>query len=416
MISVPTPSISPFVRGRTILPMPTTQLPAPGFSARRLNLLFLVGLIVLVAVVARAVDNPGQILRVKFLTLANFELILLFTSVLFVGSLYRALGNVADHLLYWTKYLKSPRLAIVATALILGAMPVKGRTVMVSPVVSEVAKKHRLAVFPTAIVNHLATHTSYLVSPLSASLLLVVSTLQLDFFKFIGYLLPGTLLLVAVVVYYAWRVNHSPPVAPPSRELHLGAALLLTIPMLVLIATLMLAELRKTPYVVAVGAVAFVLLTLVVLKPTRPQVGRAARRTDFQLVGTLGIIMLLSAFTGSLPGVKAWAAGLISSGYTVPTLIVIGYLTGIIIGSSTSMVAAVFPVLAPLLAGSPHIYQIAAVTYAAQYAGYIASPSHVCCHYVAAYFNKPYLQLWVRISMVALLAAFAVAAVAVWRW
>lgn len=380
-----------------------------------MNLLFSVGLVVLVAVAARAVDDPRQVIGTKFLTLANFELILLFTSVLFVGSLYRALGNVADHLLYWTKYLKSPRLAIVATALVLGAMPVKGRTVMVSPVVSEVAKKHRLAVFPTAMVNHLATHTSYLVSPLSASLLLVVSTLQLDFFRFIGYLLPGTLVLIAVVIYYAWRVNHSQPVASPPPELHLGAALLLTIPMLVLIATLMLAELRKTPYTVAAGAVAFVFLTLVVLKPTRSQINRAVRRTDFQLVGTLGIIMLLSAFTGSLPGVKAWAGGLLASGFTVPVLVIVGYATGFIIGSSTSMVAAVFPVLAPLLAGSSHVYQIAAVTYAAQYAGYIASPSHVCCHYVAAYFNKPYLQLWVRIAAVAALAALAVIAVALWR-
>ena len=396
--------------------MSPPQIPNAGLSVRRLNSLFIIGLAVLIAVAARAVNDPWHVAATKFLTLANLELLILFASVLFVGSLYRVLGNVADHLLYWTKFLRSPRLAIVSTALLLGAMPVKGRTVMVSPVVAEVAKKHRLGVFPTALVNHLATHTSYLVSPLSASLLLVVSTLKLDFFRFVSYLLPGTAVLVAVVVYYAWRVRGTQPVHDRRQELALGAALVLTLPLLLLVGALAAAELFHLPFAVAAGAIIFSVLTVLAVRPRGKQLAQAIRRTDLQLVGTLALILLLSAYTASLPGIKTWAQGLLASGFTLPLLIVVGYLTGMIIGSSTSIVAAVFPVLAPLLVGSSHIYPIAAVTYAAQYAGYVASPSHVCCHYVAAYFNKPYLQLWARISIVAISAALAVALVAAWRW
>ncbi|MDO8560053.1 MAG: DUF401 family protein [bacterium] len=383
--------------------------------ARRLNLLFNVGLIVLVAMAARATTDPLMILREKFFVRGNFELLVLFAGVLLIGSLYRQMGALADHLVYWTRFLKHPRSSIVATALVLGAMPVKGRTIMVSPVVAEVAKQHRLAVFPTAMVNHLATHTSYLISPLSASLLLATSTLGLDFFKFVGYLLPGTLVLVAVVVYYAWRVNVAKPTEARRRDIGFLPAALLSAPLVILIVALALAELNHLPYAVAGGTVLFVALSFLALQPKRGQVVNTVRAMDISLLLTLALILLLSSFTGSLPAIKTFASAAVASNFTLPVLVIVGYLTGLIIGSSTTMVAAVFPVMAPLLAGSEHIYPLAAATYAAQYAGYIASPSHPCCHYVAAYFRKPYLQLWVRISGVAIAAAAAVIVVAWWR-
>ncbi len=382
---------------------------------RRLNLWLNAGLLVLLALAVRATpDHVGAPLA-KFLTRANLELVVLFTTVLLVGSLYRVLGNMANHLVYWTRYLKNPRLAIVATALLLGAMPVKGRTIMVSPVVAEVARKHRLGAFPAALVNHLATHTSYLISPLSASLLLVVSTLQLDFFRFVSYLLPGTIVVVAVVVYYAWRINRANPADASPDPIGLGDAVVLTLPIIVLFSALALAELRHVPYAVAGGAFLFVGLTFLALKPTRQQLTQALRSMDWHLVVTLTLILLLSAYTANLPGLKAWAQAVLSSQLTLPVLVVVGYLTGLVIGSSTAMVAAVFPVLAPAVAGFPNVYQIAAVTYAAQYAGYVASPAHPCCHYVAAYFRKPYLQLWWRVALVGGLATLAVFGVALWR-
>lgn len=392
-----------------------TAAAAKMLTNRRLHAPLTIGLLALLALAVRAVPEPTVIPVTKFLTRANLELLVLFTLVLLVGSLYRVLGNMANHLVYWTRYLRNPRLAIVATALLLGAMPVKGRTIMVSPVVAEVAKQHRLGVFPAAMVNHLATHTSYLISPLSASLLLVVSTLQLDFFRFVGYLLPGTIVLVAVVVYYAWRINRANPADASPDSMVFGTAAVLTLPVIVLLIALALAELRHLPYAVAGGAFLFAGLTFVVLKPTRRQLAQALRSMDWQLVVTLTLILLLSAYTANLPGLTAWAHGVLSSRLTLPVVVVVGYLTGLIIGSSTAMVAAVFPVLAPVVAGLPNVYQIAAVTYAAQYAGYVASPAHPCCHYVAAYFRKPYLPLWVRIAGVAGGAAVAVIAVAVWR-
>src|SRR3989344_2258271 len=86
--------------------------------ARRLNLLFNVGLIVLVAIAARATADPWAIMQAKFFVRGNFELLVLFAGVLLIGSLYRQMGALADHLVYWTRFLKHPRSSIVATALV----------------------------------------------------------------------------------------------------------------------------------------------------------------------------------------------------------------------------------------------------------------------------------------------------------
>lgn len=381
---------------------------------KKLNLFFNLVLVILIIIGIFYLPEPSKILVKKYLKLSNFELLFLFTGILFIVNIYRQLGNIADYLLYWSKFLKSPKLSLILTSLVLGAMPVKGRTIVSAPVIAQIARKHKLDNFSAAMVDYIATHIYYLFFPLSVSLMFVVSLVNLNYLKFVSYFLPAILFLIGVVIYYSSKSKVTDMITEKTEVKFVGA-LKMTTPIVLLLIFLAFFGLKKVPYTMITGAVIFIILSLMLLKPSGKQIKKALKSMDVQLIITLALILLLSAITKNLPSIKSWAEIMVNSNFAIPALIILGYVSGITIGSSSTMVSALFPLMAPIIIGLPNVYQIAAITYAAQYAGYIASPAHPCCHYAASYFNNPYLKVWLRITIYAIIASSITILFALWR-
>jgi len=228
--------------------------------------------------------------------------------------------------------------------------------------------------------------------------------MKFNYFNFIFFLMPGVLFLAMMVWYFASRSNISSNFSIETKSSFKEAARFV-LPIVVLLISLGLSELYKIQYSILIGTVIFVALSVVLLKPSRSQIKAAYKSIDKYLIFILFLILLLSAFTSNSPLIKNYFSGIIAGSYSIPILIVIGYLIGFTIGSSSTMVSAIFPLLAPILTGNPLAYQIAAIVYASEYAGYIASPAHPCCHYAASFFNVPYIKVWWKISIYAAIAS-----------
>jgi len=371
----------------------------------KLNIIFSVIVIIAIATMFYITEEPLALIWNKFiLKTQNVELLALFTGVLFVANIYRQTGNATDNLLYWTKFLKNGKLSLIFTSLFLGLMPVKGRTILSAPIIAQIAQKNNLDNFSASMVNYLSSHIYYLIFPLSTSLMFVIIIMKFNYFNFIFFLMPGVLFLAMMVWYFASRSNISSNFSIETKSSFKEAARFV-LPIVVLLISLGLSELYKIQYSILIGTVIFVALSVVLLKPSRSQIKAAYKSIDKYLIFILFLILLLSAFTSNSPLIKNYFSGIIAGSYSIPILIVIGYLIGFTIGSSSTMVSAIFPLLAPILTGNPLAYQIAAIVYASEYAGYIASPAHPCCHYAASFFNVPYIKVWWKISIYAAIAS-----------
>ncbi|MFH1048154.1 MAG: DUF401 family protein [Patescibacteria group bacterium] len=371
----------------------------------KLNIIFSVIVIIAIATMFYITKEPLALIWNKFiLKTQNVELLALFTGVLFVANIYRQTGNATDNLLYWTKFLKNGKLSLIFTSLFLGLMPVKGRTILSAPIIAQIAQKNNLNNFSASMVNYLSSHIYYLIFPLSTSLMFVIIIMKFNYFNFIFFLMPGVLFLAMMVWYFASRSNISSNFSIETKSSFKEAARFV-LPIVVLLISLGLSELYKIQYSILIGTVIFVALSVVLLKPSRSQIKAAYKSIDKYLIFILFLILLLSAFTSNSPLIKNYFSGIIAGSYSIPILIVIGYLIGFTIGSSSTMVSAIFPLLAPILTGNPLAYQIAAIVYASEYAGYIASPAHPCCHYAASFFNVPYIKVWWKISIYAAIAS-----------
>ena len=375
-------------------------------SGRMLNVVFSVLLLVLIALAASNIDDPVKTIIGKYIkNIKYWELVVLFSSVLFITNIYRQMKNTADNLLYWTKFLKNGKLSLIATALFLGIMPVKGRTILSAPIIAEISRKNKLNDDSASMVNYLSTHIYYLMFPLSTSLMFVIATMNFDYFRFVFFLLPGIIFLAAVVWYYASKSNISEDFAIKSKA-SFGEAVNFTIPVFVLLVFLGMYGLYKVKYSILVGSILFIALSLKFLKPSKSQIKTAWQMMDKYLILMLVLILLLSSLSKHSPFVKEFLLGAINNSfYSIPILIVAGYLVGLTVGSSSTMVSAIFPLLAPIIIGTPFAYQIAAIVYASEYAGYVASPAHPCCHYAASFFNVPYIRVWWRIALFAAAAS-----------
>lgn len=377
-------------------------------SVKKLNLFFNIMLAASVALSLPFLAEPGKILAAKFLKLQNAEVLVLFVGVLFIVNLYRQTGNIADYLLYWTRFIKNPRIALIFTSLILAILPVKGRTIISAPIIGQIAEKNKLNKFSAAMVDFLATHIVYLLLPIEGSVIIVLATFASIGFglaTFIGYMLPGIIFMIGAVAYYSWKTAGAKAMELPKSSVTFSQTAKITFPILLLMAGLYLYEMHDVAYAIIAGTIIFVGLSLISLKPDSRQIRSAIGAMDKSLILTLVLIFLFAATVSQMPFVKEFAQSAMVSGYTIPSLILIGYLAGFVLGSSSGMASLIFPLLFPLIGAAPNAFQIIAITYASMYAGYLASPAHPCCHYAASYFDTPYLKVWNRIVAVGIGAA-----------
>ena len=385
---------------------------------KKLNLIFNIILLGLIAISFFFLASPLSTVSENFLTTENIQVLLLFITVLFMVNIYKQIGNVADYFLYWTRFIHNPRLSLIFTSMVLSILPVKGRTIISAPIIGQIAQKNNLNKFSAAMVDYIATHTVYLLLPIEGSVVVVLAAFAAIGFglgTFIGYMLPGLIFLFAVVAYYSWKTSSFDGVKLSVPDVSFWQALKVSSPLVVLMFFLYLFEMVEVEYAIIVGIVIFLALSLAVLKPTKEQMKKAIASMDKQLMLTLVLIFLFASTFSQLPFVHEVAKAFIASGFTIPILIVVSYLAGFVLGDSKGMAALIFPILASLISGAPNAFQMIAISYAAMYAGYIASPAHPCCQYAASYFDQPYLKVWSRIAIYAACAAACIIVVALIR-
>ncbi|OGY53739.1 MAG: hypothetical protein A3A24_00140 [Candidatus Buchananbacteria bacterium RIFCSPLOWO2_01_FULL_46_12] len=375
---------------------------------KKLNFVFNLILLLAASLALPQLAEPTKALTTKFLKLENIEILFMFIGVLFIVNIYRQLGNIADYLMYWTRFLKSPRLSLIFTSMILGLMPVKGRTLISSPVIGQITEKHKLNKMSAAMVDYLATHIVYLLLPIEGMVIVALSTfavLGFNLLTLISYTLPGIIFFMLLVTYYSWKTGNRQSIELPRSQVKFSQAAKVTLPIVLLLIAAYLYAQQGVTYALITGTIVFVGLSLLFLSPTKQQIKGALKTMDKQLIVTLMLIFLFSATVSQLPFIQAWAAAVIASSFAIPALIVICYLIGFFLGSSKGTATAIFPLLLPLISNAPNAFQIIAIAYAAGWAGYIASPAHACCHYAASYFDTPYLKVWSRISIYSLIAS-----------
>ena len=182
--------------------------------------------------------------------------------------------------------------------------------------------------------------------PIEGSVIVVLTTFAAIGFglaTFISYTLPGIIFMVSVVAYYSWKTSKGTTIELPRSTVTFSQAAKITLPILLLMVSLYLYEMKDVTYSIIIGTIIFVGLTLAFLKPNSQQIKGAIMSMDKQLILTLVLIFLFAATVSQLPFIKQLAATVITSSFTIPVLIMIGYFSGLILGSSSGMATLIFP-------------------------------------------------------------------------
>lgn len=382
------------------------------WNTKKMNWVFNLILIILVFIfIIFDYNYFGKVFKEGFIgKLKNWELIILFTSVLFVTESYKRIEGFEKYIIYWARFFKNPRIFLVFSSLFLGSMPVKGRTIVSAPILSNIARKYNLNNLSAAMIDYVSTHMYYLFFPLSTSLILAITALNVEYLYFVIFFIPAMCILLSIIIFYCKDID-----VEKEKEIALeiddsdGIGILESIkmitPILFLLVCLGLSAIFHIPYIMTGGSLIFVGISLFLLKLKKEQIKEILQKIDYSLIFSLVLILLLSALAKHNKKLSVQISSLLQDSNNIILILLGSYLTGLTIGSSSTSAATVFMFLAPVLSNSPQIYSIGAIAYLAQYAGYVASPAHACCHYAASYFEVPYIQVWWRISLIAFLAS-----------
>ena len=355
-------------------------------------------------------QSPIQVTHSLLASLSSVEtlqLVAIICLILIVSQLMKASGQLDRIVSSFVAVVQDASTVTVVMPALIGLLPMPGGALFSAPMVETAVAGCSLSQDRKTAVNYWFRHIWEFWWPLYPGVVLAVSLLQVEMWRFILIQAPLTLLSIAAGTLFLLRPLRETRSRSNSRNLQLqllGSFLWEAMPiMVVIICIVFLALLRNllglSGVSVNLPSALPLILGLLACLVWVMRVNRLGFR-DFlaALLHRNTVPMLLLIF-----GIMAFKGALVDSQavlkireemvrYQIPFLIVVvampllsGFITGITIG----FVGASFPLLVPLFTGlSPFDFLLhASLAYVSGYVGMMLSPVHICLLVTKDYFK-----------------------------
>lgn len=309
-------------------------------------------------------------------------------------SIFRTISSVIP----WTK----PR--IVVLSVVTSVLPVPGRIAVSAPIlaasVSKDTDKDKLST-----INYWSSHFWYLFSPMEKSIILTASLAGVTYSSLILSLIPAVIVLSLVGLVCLYRMdfkeyaNASYVTTYTDKATTMSSILAFSVALFVMFKYNSIAA-GMAPCLAISVVYAFV-INKNAIRDSLP---------DSDKIWFLGFVIAAAAMLKSeLAGIDKWLIHLgICPSMTVPFVLVVAFLAGLITGSSSKMTAIGTLVAVTLLnfkSLSPlHASLMLASVYMAEYAGYLLSPMHKCIHITKQHFDASYKKLYIGVGLMAIVS------------
>jgi hypothetical protein len=339
------------------------------------------------------------------------ELVAIICMILVVSQLMKVSGHLDRMVHSFVGLGPDSRTVSAVMPALIGLLPMPGGALFSAPMVETAVAGCSLSGDKKTAVNYWFRHIWEYWWPLYPGVVLALSLLQVETWRFIAMQAPLTLISVAAGTYFLLRPMEPCP-GPATRSRwsvrSLGVFLWQAMPILLVVASILLLALvryalawigwtitlpKVLPLLAGLGA-----SLLWVLRVNRLGVGQFL--TALMNLGTLSMVMLafgIMIFKGLL--VDSQAVFQIREElvrYHIPLLLVIiamPFLAGLITGIAVGFVGSSFPLVVPLFIGLPPLDFLvhASLAYASGYMGMMLSPVHICFLVSKDYFKASLL-------------------------
>jgi integral membrane protein (TIGR00529 family) len=349
----------------------------------------------------------GQGLAVSFTSMETLQLVAIICLILVVSQLMKVSGQLDRIVKNFVAMVKSASTVSVVMPALIGLLPMPGGALFSAPMVETAVTGCSLSQDRKTAVNYWFRHIWEFWWPLYPGVVLAVSLLQVEMWRFILIQAPLTLLSIgagSIFLLQPLRGNNNRDNHGNRGEKVLGPFLWEVMPILLVIGCIVsLALLRN--FLSWVGVKVYLPNSLPLLlglltcsiwvmwanKLSLQDLWRAVMNRN--TLPMLFLIFGIMAFKGAL--IDSQAVLQIREEmvqYQIPFLMVVmgmPFISGLITGIAIGFVGATFPLLVPLFAGlSPLDFLLhASLAYVSGYVGMMLSPVHICLLVTKDYFK-----------------------------
>ena len=372
-----------------------------------LSLSLLVGAVAVGLWMGQPVVQIGRGLAISFTRMETLQLVAIICLILVVSQLMKVSGQLDRIVKNFVAMVKSASTVSVVMPALIGLLPMPGGALFSAPMVETAVTGCSLTQDRKTAVNYWFRHIWEFWWPLYPGVVLAVSLLQVEMWRFILIQAPLTLLSVgagSIFLLKPLRVNNHRDETDKGGVRVLAPFLWEVMPILLVVGSIVfLALLRSclswTGVKVNLPNSLPLILGLVVCSIWVMWANRLSLIDLWRaLLNRNTLLMVLLIF-----GIMAFKGALIDSQavlqireemvrYRIPFLMVVmgmPFISGLITGIAVGFVGATFPLLVPLFAGlSPLDFLLhASLAYVSGYVGMMLSPVHICLLVTKDYFK-----------------------------
>jgi hypothetical protein len=320
-------------------------------------------------------------------------LLLIVAVILTLSRIMSDAGQMERIVTSFTRLTRDSRIAALVMPALIGLLPMPGGALFSAPMVETACRLDPVRPEVKTAVNYWFRHIWEYWWPLYPGVVLAVSLLEVEAWRFMLIQAPLTLFTVGAGILFIRpllpRRTREP--APQGKDRGAWKAFRrevrpITLVILALPAVWLFEAVTglKTPRLTAVF-LGLGLCLLWVIVQNRPSAGQVARSlTNRSSIGLLLLICGIMAFQGVLTesrGVELIQEEMVRFGIPpLAVLVTVPFLAGVITGIAVGFVGTAFPLVIALLAGRTGLDYLAHATlaYAFGYMGMMLSPVHVC--------------------------------------
>ncbi|UCG14370.1 MAG: DUF401 family protein [Deltaproteobacteria bacterium] len=354
--------------------------------------------------------SPGRIVQSLVHSVSSFQtlqLVAIICVILVLSQLMQISGHLDRIVENFTAVVEDARTVSAVMPALIGLLPMPGGALFSAPMVETAVAGCSLSQDRKTAVNYWFRHIWEYWWPLYPGVVLAVSLLQVETWRFILIQAPLTVISIAAGSYFLLRpLRDDRATRNPGkfRKQAMGPFLWEVMPIVVVVACIVVLGLARHVLLLAgvgieVPRVLPLLLGLLACLLWVLRVNHLSlRNLRDALFNRNTIPMLLLVF-----GIMVFKGELVDSQavlqireemmhYRIPILVVIvamPFISGLITGIAIGFVGASFPLVVPLFAGLPPMDFLlhASLAYAAGYMGMMLSPVHLCLLVTRDYFK-----------------------------
>jgi uncharacterized protein len=337
----------------------------------------------------------------------GLSLVIAIALIMVLESILRQTGTLAALVASLQGLFGDNRAVMALMPAIIGILPSAGGARFSAPMVEESAQECRITPERKSFINYWFRHIWEYVSPLYPGFIMVAALSRIPMGTLFLATLPFTLTVLAAGVVYGFRdverVDHQGP--RNRRRDAWGAATGLSPILAVLVLVLALRVDIALSLVLVTGSL-LLLHRFGAARTWRTIHASLSYKTLLLVVGVLAFkgVMEASGVVDTLPG--------FFSDLGIPLVLVLfalPFLVGLLTGITVAYVGITFPLLIPLMGGTPPDLGLLVFAYASGFAGVMFSPVHLCLVLTRDYFRADlspiYRTMLVPEALVLLVAA-----------